>query len=375
MGQSSHFSPQHLRLTIRRRPQRKPSISEKAAMEPTSALHLPPEIWEMVLDHIPLSFFQEDLARLTICKRWYDLVYPVFIRRLEYTPKVISRLVNRKANATDGKTAAINRARERLQKSTRYLTLVIDGKPASKCFDTPYNLLRFGDMLRDSPDLKFVRFVSRPANERWKADPYSERELPLHGIGSFTERLTFLTDLDLDLCGGTRVPGILAGHFCHTISPLISRLRSLSLRTRCLCKEAFKVRLGKEVTLQRLTVNLHLGTISKVNPKLNSTTLCPPSSLYSVRSWEFHSPMDELRPAVQAVAKEMRNPERARIIHKALNGEIHVWDAKTSECVVDEVEKGNAFAEFLELEAGRCVAEEDWLHPQFSNDEQAQAQI
>ncbi|KAK4455439.1 hypothetical protein QBC34DRAFT_389904 [Podospora aff. communis PSN243] len=370
MGQSSHFSPQHLRLTIRRRPQRNRSISEKPAMKPTSALHLPPELGEMVLGHIPISFFQEDLARLTICKRWYDLVYPVFLRRLEYTPRVISRLVNRKA--TDRKIAAINRARERLRESTRYLTLVIDGKPATQCFDTPYNLLRFGDMLQDSPKLKFVRFLSRPANERWKADPYSERELPLHGIGCFTERLRFLTDLDLDLCGGARVPGVLGSHFCHTISPFIYRLRSLSLRTRCLCKDAFKICPGKEVTLQHLTVNLHLGTISKVNPKLNSTTLCPPRSLSSsARSWEFHSPMDELRPAVQAVAKEMRNPERARIVHKALNGEIHIWDAKSNECVVDEVEEGGAFAEFLELEAGRCAAEEDW--PQVSNHEQAQA--
>ncbi|KAK0625986.1 hypothetical protein B0T14DRAFT_508875 [Immersiella caudata] len=364
MGESSRFSPQHLRLTIRRRSQRKRNIQENVAMEPTSALHLPPEIWEMVLDHLPPSFFQEDLARLTLCKRWYGLVYPVFIRRLEYTPKVISRLVNRKANATDRKTAAINRARERLQNSTRYLTLAVDGKPANGCFDTPYNLLRFGDILRDSPNLKFVRFVSRPANEGWKADPYSERELPLYGIVSFTERLPFLTDLDLDLCGGQRVPTILSGHFCHTISPLISRLRSLSIRTRCLCKDAFVVRSGKEVTLQRLTVNLHLGTISKVNPKLNSTMLCPSDSMGSFSSWEWRNPMDELRPAVLGVAKGMRDPERARIIHKALNGEIHLWDAKSNECVVEDVEIGKPFAAFLELESGRCAAEDEWLHPQ-----------
>src|SRR4051794_32403555 len=79
-------SPNSLRLTLRGR-QRKHKEKEASKKPPAmqSSRHLPPELWLMVLDHLPPSFFQEDIGRLTLCKRWYYIVFPIFLRRLELT--------------------------------------------------------------------------------------------------------------------------------------------------------------------------------------------------------------------------------------------------------------------------------------------------
>jgi len=74
--------------------------------------------------------------------------------------------------------------------------------------------------------------------------------------------------------------------------------------------------------------------------------------------------MDDLQPAIKALAKGMKHPGRARIVHKALNGEIHFWDAATNECVVSEVVRGKPFPAFLEAESGRCFSEEEWDDPE-----------
>ncbi|KAK0651193.1 hypothetical protein B0T16DRAFT_453695 [Cercophora newfieldiana] len=361
MHQTALQPPNSLRLTIRRRQRkRKGKGRRKSSMEPT---HLPPELWLMILDYLPPSFFQENLGRLTLSKRWYDLAFPIFLRRLEYTPKVISRIVDRRraTSPSHSKAAALLKARDNVLKS-RCVTVVIDGNPDNTCFNTPDNLLRFGDLLRKSKHLKTLRLISRPANERWKADPCSENDPLIGSLFPLTDRLTFLTELDIDLFGGSRVPKASSDHLCTKIRPLLLRLRRLSIRSRCLCKEAFRLFPGEKVSLQHLTVDLDLGTISKVNPKLNTTSLCDPDRAAFPRAWRWQNPIDELRRALKVLAKRMCHPEQVQIIHKALNGEIHLWDVASDSCVLKGVEKGlmNPFWPTLELEAGRCTAEDQW---------------
>ena len=83
---------------------------------------LPTEIWLMILESLPPSFFQQDIRRLALSRQWYALAYPSFSRRIEFTPRVIHRLARRESPALD-------RSRALLRKSLRGVNIVVDGLP------------------------------------------------------------------------------------------------------------------------------------------------------------------------------------------------------------------------------------------------------
>jgi hypothetical protein len=68
--------------------------SEDGAVNVDRISSLPTELLVTIVDHLPASFFQEDVSRLTISKRWYGLAWPLFLPRLETTPRVMGRMAN-----------------------------------------------------------------------------------------------------------------------------------------------------------------------------------------------------------------------------------------------------------------------------------------
>lgn len=307
---------------------------------------LPSEIWMMIIEFLPPSFFQQDIGRLAICKRWYSLAYPTFYPRIEYTPRVISRLVNRKSRSLD-------KSRALLRKSLRCVNIVLEGvgrwgDPDLICFNTPANLSRFCLMLLEFRELKAVRFAAR-----WQSRDYIASLRPgyihLRSLEPYISLLTHVTSLDLDLCGSDVTDNSGTIHFCPRIRPLLSRLRSLRLRMRCICRIAIEPLGGSPVSVGELGLNLYLGRVSDVNPKLNSSRRC-----HSTRAWEWVSPMDEMRAGLKRLVARMAHPKRAQLVHLAPSGEVHTWDASTDVCVRDSTERLRRFPLFRELETRPC---------------------
>jgi hypothetical protein len=334
-------------------------------MDPGPTPQLPAEIWMMILEHLPPSFFQQDLRRLALSKRWYSLAFPTFYPRIEYTPRVISRLVHRKSKSLD-------RSRALLRKSLRCVNIVLDGvgppppagagDPDMVCFNTPSNLARFCLMLLEFRELKEVRFAARWPNRAWRADPLQPDYLSLRSLEPYLSLLTHVTALDLDLCGTDVVADDAGGtvHFCEYVRPLLSRLKTLRLRMRSICQTALRPLEGQPVTLRRLRLSLYLGKVSDNNPKLNSSRQC---GGWRLREWT--SPMNELRAQMRVLVKDMVEPRQAEMVHLAPSGEVHVWDASTGVCVRDWSEKTRTFPLCFEEHCqGSCFNENadywDW---------------
>ncbi len=337
---------------------------------------LPPEIWLLILESLPPSFFQQDVRRLALSRQWYALAYPSFFRRIEFTPRVISRLVRRKS-------PALNHSRALLRKSLQCVNIVLDGLPKpgtigtgtgagmggvnggggggaggsdrhpdpTECFNTPANLTRFCAMLCNFRNLQTVRFATRWRNGDWPADPAHAGYMPLNSLAPYLE--THVVVLDLDLCGadvtyddGTPVD------FCNTVRRLLGRLRTLRLRLRRICSAALLPIDPETVTLAELTVSLYLGRVSEHNPKLNTSRRCA-----RPREWHWASPMDALRSRMRELAKVMVEPRRAELVHLAPSGEVHVWDASTDVCVRDESEKSRKFPLFGEQSGEACFSD------------------
>ncbi|KAL2018774.1 hypothetical protein VTK56DRAFT_402 [Thermocarpiscus australiensis] len=331
------------------------SRSNVQVMDPLP--QLPSEVWLMILEFLPPSFFQQDIRRLALSRRWYSLAFPTFYPRIEYTPRVISRLVNRKSKSLD-------KSRALLRKTLRCVNIVLEGigplgAPDLLCFNTPSNLGRFCLMLLEFRELKAVRFAARWQNLEWRADPLQADYLHIRSLEPYISLLTNVTSLDLDLCGTDIVDDSGALHFCPYIRPLLSRLHALRLRMRCICHCALRPLEGHPVSLGELWLSLYLGTVSDVNPKLNATRSC-----MSPSSWEWTSPIDEMRARMRLLVKDMAQPKRAEMVHLAPNGEVHVWDASTDVCVRDKTEKSRRFPLFRDMEFTPCFSgavTDDWI--------------
>ncbi|KAK0612806.1 hypothetical protein B0T17DRAFT_498800 [Bombardia bombarda] len=315
---------------------------------------LPPEIWLIILEMLPASFFQKNLRCLTVSKQWYDLAYPSFYSRIEFTPRVISRLVSRQSRR-------FNRSRAKLRETLRCLNIVLDGMgksdPKNGCFDTVLNLGRLYAMLLDFKDLQAVSIQARWQNKKWKADPLQADYLPMRAIVPFVSFLENVKILDLDLRGTSVINGVTSDdqvHLCPFFRPLLNKLDVLRLRVRCICALAVldMPDMGP-LTVREITINLYLGEISKHNPKLNSTRRCSRAP----NSWEWKSPVDEIRASLQILLPIMVEPKRAQMIHLAPTGEVHTWNAATDICVPDTTKKAIPLRSCKETKSGSCFAE------------------
>ncbi|KAK4107551.1 hypothetical protein N656DRAFT_785190 [Canariomyces notabilis] len=315
---------------------------------------LPPEIWLIILEFLPPSFFQQDLRRLTLCKRWYSLAFPIFYRNIECTPRVISRLVMRKSESLD-------KARALLRKSLQCVNIVLDGIPGLcahntarySAFNTSANLGRFCLMLLEFKELKTVRFTARWQNKYWRGDPYQQAYLKIRSLKPYMTVLTQITSLDLNLCGTDVVDDDWKRiHFCPHIQALISRVQTLRLTLRCICQTALWPLDDQPVAVGNLTVNLYLGRVSDVNPKLNSSRVCYPAS--PAKGWECENPIDQLRLRLKQLVKEMPSPQRAELVHLARSGELHTWNALTKVCTRDDTVKPRRVRLFRGWESQPC---------------------
>jgi hypothetical protein len=288
--------------------------------------NLPTELLTMILEQVPVSFFQGDVGRLTISKRWHGIAQPLFLPRVEFTPRIMDRMANTGTAVLSGLLAPF-------RNSVRCANIVLEGgDPELLRLDTSTNLLHLSRILDEHTHITALRLVARWDSHEWPADLRPEEGyLYLHGMIMILD-LEHLTSLDLDLCGThVKCPCEDPVHFCGIVRRLLSQVQTLRLRMRSICHEALWPLEGRPVTLRELTVNLYLGNVSDHNPKLNSSRRCV---YQSPARWG--NPMNELRARMRALVRQMPGPKRVEIKHLALSGEMHVWDALTGVCVRDQ---------------------------------------
>jgi hypothetical protein len=305
--------------------------------------NLPTELLSLIIEQLPVAIFQEDVGRLAISKRWYGVAQPLFLPRMEFTPRIIDRMANTE-------TEVLSESLAPFRNSAGCANIVLEGgDPDLVPLNTSTNLFHLFSVLDEHTDIAALRLVARRDNNEWVADPRPERGyLYLHGVFMLLD-LKHLTSLDLDLCGtNVKCPCEVPLHFCCFVRKLLSKVQTLRLRMRRICHEALWPLEDRPVTLRKLTVNLYLGDLSDHNPKLNSSRRC----VYQSPS-RWGNPMNELRARMRALVEQMPGPRRAEIRHLALSGEMHVWDALTGACVRDESEEPKQFPLWLQTQSRR----------------------
>ncbi|KAK0732706.1 hypothetical protein B0T21DRAFT_349685 [Apiosordaria backusii] len=355
--------------------------------------HLPPEIWLMVLDILIPSFFQEDIRRLTVCKQWHSLAIRNLDNRIEYTPRIISRIVHSKSPAMD-------KTRLRLRESLRSVTIA-SKSPTYKQegyreiiyrYRTQSNLIKFYDMLSGFERLKTICFVTRGHTRgRWRGWPKVRRNtLPITSLKPLISGLSSsifsdgktppeyapwssITSLDLDL-NGTFVEWDNRHtnrhtHLCVILRPLLSRLHTLKIRTEKICPDVLgPLNKGQVYSVRNLRINLHLP-VSKVNPKLNTANMClgetgrVPKRLTTHeydpldKSWYTGVLASAMRRAMRRMVSALPVDPRVELVHLAPSGEVHVWNALTDECVRDGTVERIHLGKWLSGE-GECFSRE-----------------
>ncbi|KAK4205789.1 hypothetical protein QBC40DRAFT_270878 [Triangularia verruculosa] len=346
----------------------------------TRVRHLPPEIWLMILDILTPSFFQDDIRRLTICKQWYYLVEPFLYNRIEWTPGVISRIVHSKSALIDEKLLVL---RESLH------TVTIVSKGPDFYYNTSANLPKFYNKLSEFQRLKSIRFVANHRDSFW-AWPYIHKNghLPIvrlenlvTGISSSTlshaksvkhTPWNSVTSLDIDLDGSFITWGGKTGHLCTILRPLTKRLHTLRIRTHWICPDVLgPLEKGEVYSVRYLRINLHLP-VSVVNPKLNRAGMCSHgnrrlpdrptgNSVYTwpqTDRWYDCTLESAMRRAMRRMISATPPDRRVELVHLAPNGEVHIWNAATDECVRDETVEKIDLGKWLSSE-GECFSRDE----------------
>ncbi|KAF5625039.1 hypothetical protein F52700_9414 [Fusarium sp. NRRL 52700] len=249
-------------------------------------LGLPPEILGQIFDQLDSSFFQEDLSRLTVCKKWLDFALSACFKRVTLSYENSYEALRRLATSTAAKQSSS------LEGHLQTLTLDIKGyqhgfstrSPQENALPTspspaPYiypwdnsvkswretldnGLARLAIIAHRSPELQTLRLRASS----------SSLEFPLFPPGGYLSLSTIrallsvenLSVLVLDL-SGTRLnsAGQQMGepHICPFIGALLPTLQTLHLRMRSICPDVLKPQdLDRKLRLSTVAINLSMDS-------------------------------------------------------------------------------------------------------------------
>ncbi|KAF5975499.1 hypothetical protein FCOIX_7685 [Fusarium coicis] len=243
-------------------------------------LGLPLEILKKIFDQLDSSFFQEDLSRLTVCKKWLEFALPACLKRVTHSHEALRIL------------AASSVAKGSLLVAVHLETVNIDIKGFQHGISThstqehkqgstsqpaaPYiypwdnqvrdwrvtldnGLAQLAIVAQQSPRLRTLRM-------RASSSPLKFPVFPPGGYLSLSAMRALLSVdklsvLVLDL-SGTRLnsSGLQVGkhHLCPSMGALLRTLQILLLRMCSICPDVSKTR-GPDTKLRLSTVAINLG--------------------------------------------------------------------------------------------------------------------
>ncbi|KAF2234929.1 hypothetical protein EV356DRAFT_428114, partial [Viridothelium virens] len=293
-----------------------------------SLLQLPAETLLQILDCAGSSFFCEKIARLTICKQWFQFARLVCFKDLNLSQGTLQRMM-RSWDAVD----------IRLIKDTmESLTLRLMGYEDSSAIpDQRWNLFRGGDdgrhtltdwtatfeidlkklasLAQDCPKLRTVRIHASSEVYPIIAQLPRHDYLTIPGIKPFLP-VKNLTVLDLDLCGSSLLShpgGHVPFHICPDIGALLTVLRRLRLRMRRICADVLRpLDHESSLRLSEVIINLDLSE----GPEIATA---PPHSLScNALDLNFLEMKTGLETQAKILAANMESPKIFRILSHSI---------------------------------------------------------
>ena len=321
-------------------------------------LRLPNETLVQIFDQVSSSFFREDLARLTVCRQWFQFALPALYRSVSLSRETLRALVASRAITQ----------RSTLEDSLETLDLELDryqsGGPMfhyqtnAHQFPGILRIISLAEVPRDEPHRAWIDALNEDlaqlaaAAQRsrrlgtlrvrsWRArsseDNLRSDSCPLVPEIKALLSVENLSVLELDLFSGFFERGQ-SHHICPAIGALLCTLQTLHLRLRTICPDALKPRdPGNKLRLNVVAVNLEL----KATQPPMGVSVAP-----SQRCGSAAGGQPPLRAAMQkqaeALATRMASPKAVRILEylrryeppKPLSYELRSFDVLTGKTMV-----------------------------------------
>ncbi|KAF5580448.1 hypothetical protein FPANT_9317 [Fusarium pseudoanthophilum] len=295
-------------------------------------LGLPPEILRKIFDQLDPSFFQEDLSRLTVTKKWLEFALPACHKRVTLSHEALRILaassVAKGPSPVEGHLETVNIDIHGFQHGISTHSPQEDEQGSTSQPTAPYiypwdnqvrdwrvalddGLAQLAIVAQQSPRLRTLRMRATS----------SSLEFPLFPPGGYLSLSTMrallsvenLSVLVLDLSGTTLNSSGLTQvdepHICPFISALLHSLKTLHLRLCSICPDALKTQ-GPDTKLRLSTVAINL---------------CLPPDQPRILPWNHSTPckylaggLTQLRDDIQEQAKvlvtRMQSPKTIRIL-------------------------------------------------------------
>jgi hypothetical protein len=303
---------------------------------------LPAELLLKILKILGWQFFSEDVRRLIVSKRWYDLAWPIFARELHLDFKSLPKFL-----AND---EFFERVHERVGSVDLTLKGVHHdfGPRRTFSFEMERRMPRWSEissrlqmlatMLQRCPRLEHLSVAVSPEIEALAPQPF---------VNMISTRHEHLTSLELHV--PTLLPfnergmvvfnrGISSTHLCRNINALLPSLRRLRCRMRDICEAILEPPPDNvPLRLEELIINFTRPRAQEEPPEvINSMTRLPSRDLpyqYSASCKRLLNPgypnpigrpFSETTRAIEAravaLAARLANPRIVRVIGLQVDG-------------------------------------------------------
>lgn len=210
-------------------------------------LHLPTEILKQVFNYIGLPFFQEDLTRLAISKKWFEFAQYTCYQDVRLSPRKLHEFISpQTAKRPDVLRSSLETLIIKFGTHQAPVNSFSSREPAPRagsygalCKSSDRDLEQLATIIQQAPKLHFLRIEAYGSR---RSDPLEGSE-DLISLNSIKAVLTVnhLTSLAVDLPGGVLTSSggrEEACHICPNIGALIHKLKYLRLRVRNICPDA-----------------------------------------------------------------------------------------------------------------------------------------
>jgi hypothetical protein len=207
---------------------------------PMELMSLPAELLLKILKMLGWQYFSDDVRRLTVCKRWYNLAWPIFARELHLDFKSLPQFLENdeffeRAHECVGFVNLTLKGVHRDLGSRRPFSFEM-GRRMRRWSEISSRLQVLATMLQRCPRLEHLSVVVSPEIEALAPQPFVDMisarhvhltslELHVPALVSFNERGMVASE--------TAIPST---HLCRNINALLPSLRRLRCRMRHICE-------------------------------------------------------------------------------------------------------------------------------------------
>lgn len=285
-------------------------------------LHLPPEILRTIFDLVGPLFFHEDLARLTICKHWFEFAHLTYFKGVALVQDTLGPFLS-----------SDNMQRlKRFESSLEIIHLTLRTYIPQESTSAPFGFVVTEPSPEDSPqqwkdtfDDSLVRLAALIQQARrlrvLQIKAYDvpsvdffyrpDRFISLHSIRPVLS-VEHLDVLVLDLPGADFGPGRDnegGFHICPVIGALLHTLRVLHLRVRDICPDALNPR-DPKTTLRLCEVIVNLS----MRMELPTPIPASHSNLCGSQDYDEFRTKAVMQEQAEALACQLSSPKVVRIL-------------------------------------------------------------